>query len=227
MPSAALAALLIALGEVEHLAIPSISAMQSVQAPRTRATGRAQAVLLSAHFERYFYAVNEEAVSFLNEKHVSSDRLPLEFRLLHSKSAIDITALTGWERRNTHLEAFMESDGWLWKNTLTGQLNHATLLAWMSAPKPKNLQRYYKYWGIQDIFSSITRTPQTRQLMILAIQEMVDKRNSIAHGDFSAQATLADIRRLTAKVKDFCTRADKCLCRVISKNMSAGVLPWA
>jgi hypothetical protein len=115
MPSQALLAFDIALGEVRDLgrvARPSLS--ERTESLRiARAVGRAQVVLLSSHFERYFYAVNEEAVDFVNAKHISATVLSRRLKLLHSRYPIDDIAAMDWERREERLLAFILEDGWL------------------------------------------------------------------------------------------------------------------
>lgn len=226
MASAALDALQAALPEVSDLHVPSGKVGElGANANRIRAVGRAQTVLLSSHFERYIYQVNEEAVAFLNDAHVVPSKLPDPLRVLHSKEPLDQLAETAWENRAKQLESFVAIDGWLWTLNVTGTLIHSRLLAWMSSPKPKNLVRYFKYWSIPDIFTAITRKPQTRNRLWLGVQELVDRRNSIAHGDYSAQATASDVRRFERSVRLFCGRADRELGKAISR-ISGGPLPW-
>ncbi len=226
MSSLALVALLEAISEIGDLYVgrPTVSASPAVL-KKLRATGRAQTVLLSSHFERYFYAVNEEAVTHLNVNAVSSAALPNSLKLLHSKDPVNDVADTDWERRDAKLVAFLTAEGWLWNPTLSGTLNHTRLLAWMSAPKPKNLVRYYKYWEIADIFSAVTRSEHTRTRLWLGVQELVEKRNNIAHGDYTAQATNADVQRFTKTVRVFCTRADARLGAVL-RRYCPGPSPW-
>jgi hypothetical protein len=80
MPSQALLAFDKALEEVRDLgraARPSLS--ERIESLRiARAVGRAQVVLLSSHFERYFYAVNEEAVEFVNAKKIQQPCFPAD-----------------------------------------------------------------------------------------------------------------------------------------------------
>jgi len=57
-----------------------------------RVAGRAQVVLLSAHFERYIYSVNEEAVEFVNHLHIPAASLPENLRLLHSRYPVEVVS---------------------------------------------------------------------------------------------------------------------------------------
>ena len=70
MPSEALRAFKTALGEILDLRSVARPSLAWSSLRLARAAGRAQAVLLSAHFERYLYAINEEAIEFLNGRMV-------------------------------------------------------------------------------------------------------------------------------------------------------------
>jgi hypothetical protein len=77
-----------------------------------RAVGRAQVVLLSSHFERYFYAVNEEAVDFVNAKHISATVLSsrLNFFILGIQSMISRQWI-GRAERNGFCRSFRRMHG--------------------------------------------------------------------------------------------------------------------
>jgi hypothetical protein len=157
MPSVALQQFLAALDEVGHLgnaSHPTLTPNAPESLSLARAVGRGQIVLLSSHFERYFYAVNEELVAFLNVRQLNGSRLPVNVRLLHSAVPVDELGKTGWEQRLDKLETFATEDGWLWTQNAPGALLHERLLVWMKAPKPESLVRYYRYWGVDDIFTA-------------------------------------------------------------------------
>lgn len=226
MASNSLSSFATALDEVADLgrADPTAVGTPPVQPELTRVVGRASVVLLSSHFERYVYSINEEAARILNSTGVLGDVLPESVRLLHSRPSIDAMVETGWDRRTTKLQAFVQTEGWLWGEHRAGALDHERLLLWMKAPSPWNLVRYYRYWGITDIFSAITRAPHTRTDLWLKIDELVRKRNNIAHGDATTEATRSDVRVYRASAMRFCERADRQLARALRPVI--GGPPW-
>lgn len=228
MASVAFQQLLTAMVEVEHLGTASHPTLAQ-RAPESlnlaRAVGRGQIILLSSHFERYFYAVNEELVGFLNAHQLNGAGLPVSVRLLHSAVPIDDINKTGWEHRADKLQTFIADDAWLWTENIPGTLLHERLLTWMKAPKPESLVRYYRYWGVADIFTSATRNPNTRSALWLGIRGLVELRNNIAHGDFAAQATQADVKQYMEHARRFCERADRILARQIARTFRLP-RPW-
>jgi hypothetical protein len=162
---------------------------------------------------------------FLNAAHVHGDRVPKTVRLQHSMIPIDDLNRTGWEPRSDKLMFFVAEDGWLWSPGITGSLSHERLLTWMKAPGPENLLRYYKYWGVEDIFTAVTRRPNTRSALWLGVRGLVELRNNIAHGDYAAQATQADVRRYMGHAREFCVRADRRLSVQIARSFDVQS-PW-
>jgi len=190
-----------------------------------KAVGRAQVVLLSSHFEKYFYSLNDEAVDILNDAAITAAALPETLRLVHSSQKIDDLAAANWDKRGHGLTAFVASEGWLWRSDLIGRLEARSLIAWMNTPSPKNIKRYFKNFGIEDIFSQITKKPTQRKRFFLGIQDFVDLRNNIAHGDAAAQATYNDVQRYLRVAREFCERADSAFARYLGNSM-LNQRPW-
>jgi hypothetical protein len=212
MSSRSLDALTEALEEVRELQEADPTAPGEIPGnPRvSRVVGRASVILLSSHFERYIYSINEEAVEALNDHPVTFSRLPERLRLLHSRPVVEALAGTAWDGqpRVDRLGEFVELDSWLWGGGPFGALQHKRLLVWMRAPTPENLTRYYRFWSIQDIFSAVAESPAQLTELRLRLTDLVDKRNAIAHGDVQADATKADIDLYLDAVISFCSGAD-------------------
>jgi hypothetical protein len=227
MPSLALLTLLTSLDEIDALqrANPSPTGAGPGDPAITRAIGRGSIVLLSSHFERYHYALCEELVQVVNDAGLGFESVPILIRLRHSANAIDDLSKKAWDRRAEGLAAFLASEGALWGDTgYPLALEHSRLLTWMKSPKPQELVKAYRSWGIADIFSAVTRKPTTRAHLWLHIDGLVTKRNNIAHGDPAEETTQADVRRYAVAVRTFCERVDR---RLASHLESLGCpRPW-
>jgi len=138
---------------------------------------------------------------------------------------MDVLTATGWKKRANQYAEFVREESWLWSSGATGGLEADRILAWMKAPKPDSLNRFYKYWGIDNIFEHITRTPQTRGRFYLLVGELVDKRNNIAHGDLTAEAAKSDLVRYFRTAREFCERADRVLARRLAQ-LTGFPRPW-
>ena len=223
MASNALLALFTGLVEVQDLqrANPTPRGGISMRPRVTRAINRASVVMLSSHLEKYLHAVNEEATMLLNSVPISATRLPDIMKLQHSQQPITQLSATQWDNRAAHLTAFASGDGWLWSNG-TGQLAHERLIMWMKTPKTRRIARLFRLWGIADIFAEITRSQLTRQRLVLKLDELVEKRNNIAHGDIHVDATPTDLTEYRQRVSEFCSRADRRLARVLVRQFGVG-----
>lgn len=229
MPSSALKALLVAVQEVHALqkSNPSPTSLSRFGRPEVkRAIGRAQVVLLSSHFERYMYDLNEEAVDYLLSVSIKSALLPVKIRLLHSRSSLELISQTSWERREKALTSFARQEAPLWnEDGFLEEFQHGRLLEWMKAPRCEAIKRYFEQWQVPDIFSSITRKSSVRSDLWLRIDELVEKRNNIAHGDLTVEATYLDIQKYLVAIKTFATRADGYFAN-IPEGLTRSSRPW-
>jgi hypothetical protein len=210
------------LGKASH---PTLGPRAPESLTLARAVGRGQIVLLSSHFERYIHSLNEELVTFLNTHRVSGDKMPERLRLQHSMTPIEELARTGWESRSQKLQTFVADEAWLWARNATGVIAHERLLVWMKAPHPRELVRFFRLWGCDNIFRAITRKETSRSTLWLGVQGLVDLRNNIAHGDYTAQATQQDVRRYMSSIKKFCVRVDRHVATAIAREYGIPQ-PW-
>lgn len=231
MTSQALVGLLAGVQEVRALRayypVPRRGIATGIEATAVKAHGRASVVLLSSHFERYFYALNEQAIQWLNLQGCTVDRFPEQLLLLHSKQALDEVAEMAWERRAGALRDFVAHQGPLWGAIgVPVILDAEPLLAFMKAPNPKTLKRFFKLYGVEDIFASTTYKAHTRSDYYLTLNELVDKRNNIAHGNAQTEALPLDITHYLDIVERFCRSADKRMGRTLKGIAQSQERPW-
>ena len=228
MASAALAGLLAGIVEIEALQRANPSPLQGGGFRRpeiVRAIGRAEVVLLSGHFERYLYALNDETCQWIVGRSPRASAIPEAIRLLHSRARIDDLAETQWDRRADKLTAYSLAEAALWRDEPVVVLDPDEILSWMKAPHCRSIVRCFRAWGIDDVFSSVTRTAVNRQRLWIRLSELVEKRNGIAHGDLTVEARYLDIQQYKAAVKKFCASADRLMARTAG-TITAGPPPW-
>ena len=142
------------------------------------------------------------------------------------RAPIDDLARTQWDRRESQLVDVMTQDAVLFQvGQPLARLVHERLLDWMSSPKCAEIIRYYRQWGIEDVFDRMTRRAHTRGALWLKLSELVDKRNNIAHGDLTTEATQLDVRDYRRAVLRFCRAADPILARHIGRLLRVAP-PW-
>lgn len=228
MASKAFAALQVGLAEIDALqrANPSPEQGSGLKRPEiVRAIGRSEIVLLYSHFERYIRDLNEEAVDSVCSSEIFSDDLTERLRLEHARHAIETIAAIAWERRAAALTDYSTRESWLWDvHAPVGSLDASRLLSWMKAPTTKNVIRAFKLWGIPDIFKAITRKDVYYGRLRLRLDELVEKRNNIAHGDFTVEATYLDVAQYVAAVRKFGVSSDRRLARQLSAILRSP--PW-
>ena len=95
----------------------------------------------------------------------------------------------------------------------------------MKSPKPREVVRFYRLWGINDIFDAITRKASTKRKLYLKMSELVEKRNNIAHGDIGTETTRKEVREYREIVATFCCRADRQLASKLKRPLRVGC-PW-
>lgn len=230
MTSTALSALHDGLREIEALqrANPSPAAGGGLTRPDvTRAIGRAEVVLLCSHLEQFVYALVEAATDALATAATPSENLSRELRLLHSKAPIEDASMTAWERREDKLAQIAQDVAPLWSpGTTAVVLEPKRLLASMKTPDPTALVRAFRPWGVENVFDAITRTAHHRARLWLKIRELAEKRNNIAHGDYTEEATYLDVAGYRRAVRDFGERVDRLMARRVSAIVGSTVLPW-
>ena len=183
-------------------------------------------VLLCSHYERFIYAINEEATDFVNSLSLPSEKVPRKLRLLQSRGAIEQLALKQWDNRAEQLTEFASLYACMWQEGVpVDNLVASAHLEWMKSPKVKDVIRYFEMFDMRDVFASVTRTDQGRRRLARNLQSLVDARNGIAHGDRTVQPQPTEVTEYIRVVVDFASRVDRAFARNLSQ-IGACSVPW-
>lgn len=230
MPSDALADLLVGAAEVRALreyapkaqGLAARHALQDAQLAHRRAC----VVLLCSYFERYIYALNEGAIDYINHLRPLSELIPVQIRLAMVRGAVDRLAGMQWIKRESALREFSSEHAALWNGASAAPLlRPEPLLESMKSPKVADVKRYFKLFGIDDIFHSIARSETVRRQLMRSLQALADSRNGIAHGDQTVQPERTEITGYLNSVSLFCGRVDKFFGQRLA-TLFGGAPPW-
>ncbi|WP_156051926.1 MAE_28990/MAE_18760 family HEPN-like nuclease [Allokutzneria albata] len=164
------------------------------------AVHRACLVLLVAHFEGFAKAALSEYVDEICAVRPPARKVPPAFLELFTRDRIrEIAALSPGVDRVHRTRRLFTTFSALWdqERSIDPKVISATILArQMTSLKPEVLRESFALIGIDDIIVSASSYLQSSNRGIrvdIKLEEIVAKRNLIAHGDYSVKPTSAEL----------------------------------
>ncbi|MEU9797096.1 MAE_28990/MAE_18760 family HEPN-like nuclease [Streptomyces sparsogenes] len=164
------------------------------------AVHRAYLVLLVAHFEGFAKAALSEYVDEVCTVRPPARKMPPEFLELFTRDRIqEIASLPpGADRVNRTRRLFTAfSDLWDQERSIDPQIISAkTLARQMTSLKPDVIRESFSLIGVDDIITQATSHLGSAGMSVRVdakLEEIVNKRNLIAHGDYSIKPTATEL----------------------------------
>jgi hypothetical protein len=203
------------LDEVETLR-RSAARMERKAGPRLgneiRAQCRGAIVLLSGHLEAFIEELGELALDSLYERQVPRDHIAAAFFYHCSKGIIEeIRGTSDHEKIASKVFAFVQDDAPFWCRTgpFPQPISVERFNAGFSNPKVKKVAAYFNRFGYRAYNGDLKRALQAEyQPVVAAVDHLVDVRNDIAHGDWNATETPADLKAIMLMVRRYCAVTD-------------------
>lgn len=174
---------------------------------------RGAVVLLSSHIEAYVKELGEHTLDSLHSKEVCRSRMAPQFfyhiSKVHIEAIRDASQPDGIAR---HIQAFVDNDARFWENTdpLPAPIPSQVFNKGFSNPTFDKVKAYFGRFGYadfrRDFFREMGREAQT---ISSNLDQIVDTRNSIAHGDPAATKTPSEIKAMMETSRAFCRATDK------------------
>ncbi|MFB8242855.1 MAE_28990/MAE_18760 family HEPN-like nuclease [Kitasatospora purpeofusca] len=165
------------------------------------AVHRASLVLLVAHFEGFAKAALREYVDEICAVRPPARKVPPALLELFTRERIqEIASLSPGEERVNRTRRLFSGFSGLWdeERSIDPRVISSKILArQMTSLRPNVLREAFSLIGISDIINEATEALRVNGFSIrvdVKLEEIVDKRNLIAHGDYSVKPTSAELQ---------------------------------
>ncbi|MCH8137200.1 MAG: hypothetical protein IIB77_14590 [Proteobacteria bacterium] len=215
--STAYSSLIIRLEEIE--AVLSL-ARATAKAPPVRrnlvlvhALCRGGVVLLCSHIEGYIEDLGILAIDRIASKKLPKHVLSEDFRYFLSRDLIaGIKDSTHPPTVASKVRAFFTRDAHIWDNSsdYSSPLPATAFVGNFSNPRPEQIRRFFSRFGYtqfeRDLAHRLTHDFRACRNMV---DQVVEQRNKIAHGDSITTGTPQDLADMLRLVKSYCRVTDQ------------------
>jgi hypothetical protein len=173
---------------------------------------RGSIVLLSSHLEAYVKELGECLLDALFKKAVCRSKLHRPFFYHASRQALDrIRKDTEPQKISEGVFDFVgrESSLWAVEGSLPRAIDSEQFNKGFSNPKFDKIQNYLGRFGYQSLRHDLNVALKKDCAATVAnIDQIVETRNSIAHGEASATRTPAEVKEMVHSAQIFCRTID-------------------
>lgn len=174
---------------------------------------RASVVLLSSHIEAYVKELGEHTLDAIFDHDVCRSKVGLSFFYYVSKERIEnIRDGSDPLKIAANMRTFVQNDAAMWgvAGKFPTPIPAGEFNAGFSNPKFDKVKAYFGRFGYsdfrQDFFRELGRNAQPTATNL---DQIVDARNSIAHGELAATKTPAEVGEMIDTAKVFCRTSDR------------------
>jgi len=174
---------------------------------------RGAVVLLCSHIEGYIEGLGVLALDRIVLKEVKKSSLGGSFPYYFSKDIIDEIRDTGHPQRiSNKLRALMDRDSDIWSSApvFLQTLPSDRFIHGFASPTTKEIKKLFRRFGYTKYLNELGGLLKQVYLpCINMVDQVVDQRNKIAHGDFIVTTTPSDLKSMVDLVHIFCRGTDQ------------------
>lgn len=204
------------LGEVNHLISLSKKkvsgrSLRLAADEHSAALCRAATVLLSSHIQGYVEDLSDVVMESLITGAIAADKIPDSFRYHSSRRAIDSIAAVVGENRIQKIRDYTAQFSFLLNTdgAVSRQFEALPFKDGFGNPTVEEIRKFLRRFGFATFEGEMRRRLRADWLVVEnAVNQTIDRRNKIAHGDPLATLTPADLKQYVALVRKFCATAD-------------------
>ena len=203
--------------EVELLLRAAQRAAQNSPTPENislvNALCRSGVVMLSSHVEGYVEQLGELAVDQIISRRVPKTKLSASFRYFLSRDLIyEIRQSTDPSEIANKLLNLWQRDDHIWNSSpeFSQLISASRLVADFDNPKHSRITKFFARFGYCELQQHLAqRLAANFDICRNMIDQMVDQRNKIAHGNTVITGTPTDLAEMIRLVKCYCREMDQ------------------
>ena len=174
---------------------------------------RSAIVLLSSHIEGYIENLAVLILSKIVEKRIHKSKLSPKFLYYMSKDLLDNICDTEHpEKIVDKVKQLFSRDNYIWGESdyFSEDLRIELFVSAFSNPKFESIKKFFARFGYKEYSYDLTVHLKSDYLPCKnMVNNVVDQRNKIAHGDVTSTATPKDLADMLELVQLFCRSTDK------------------
>jgi len=174
---------------------------------------RGGVVLLSSHIEGYFEDLTGEALDRIHKRRLPKAVLGKPFKYYMSQDLIRAVRNAGSPATMvTKLEEMLHRDEHVWGNSpvFDGPLGLSPFADDFSNPNHKRIKKLMGRFGYRSFESDLSRALAADFVPCRnMVDQVVDQRNKIAHGDSVTTGTPGDLNDMARLVRQYCRASDR------------------
>jgi hypothetical protein len=176
------------------------------------ASCRASVVLLSSHLEGFTKDIGEVALERIFERSVDRSKLsPRFFHSLSSSRFSDLKEARDPDALARQMFEFISAEGHLWSQTgpFPCAISIEKFSKGFASPSLEKIASFFGRFGFTDYKRRLgSRLAGDFLVVTNMVENIVTKRNDIAHGNPSACVTPSDLVQMIDKSRKFCVATD-------------------
>ena len=169
--------------------------------------------MLSSHIEGYIEDLGEVALDRIVVRQMKKSNLDESFLYFCSKDLIEGIRSTGDPTRIAQrVQELWRRDDDIWSNSacFKDQLPVRRFLRGFANPKIDEIRKFFTRFGYQDYTHDLaTLLRASYPACANMVDQVVDQRNKIAHGDMVVTGTPNDLRDMIRLIQLFCRSTDR------------------
>jgi hypothetical protein len=173
---------------------------------------RSGVVLLSSHIEGYLKDLGEIAVQRIAMRRLPKGRLGAGFRFYFSRDLINEIKNTSEPAQiASKVETLFSRDLHIWSPdpNFAGTLSTTIFFGDFANPNHKRIKKFFNRFGYVEYDRDLAvRLAADFNACSNIVNQVVQQRNAIAHGDMVTTGTPTDLAQMLTLVKQYCRKTD-------------------